>query len=383
MRKITRHRYLNKAEQAEMWRRWKAGESSRTIARGLKRADSSIHVRLHQAGGFAPRIACRSARALSIHEREEISLGLRGGESIRSIAERMGRAASTVSREIGRNGGPGNYRASRADEAAWERARRPQDYLLQERPALAELVTEKLKLKWAPQQIAGWLKGKFPHDAGMQVSHETIYRTLFIQARGALNKELTGYLRRRTKLRHSRNAVDPHARQGMPDAISISDRPAEVEDRAVPGHWEGDLLCGGLHSQIATLVERRSRYTMLVKVANKETQTVVQALTEHVKHLPASFMKTLTWDRGSEMTNHANFTIATDIKVYICDPRSPWQRGTNENTNGLLRQYFPKGFDLSNVTQEELNAVAAELNNRPRQTLGFETPANTILKVLH
>ena len=382
MRKITRNRFLSAAENVEMWRRWKVGETSRMIARALDRADSSIHLRLHQAGGFAPRIACRSALALSLHEREEISLGLRVRESIRSIARRIGRDPSTVSREIQRNGGCGVYRAGHAEEAAWTRAKRPQQYLLQERPALAEVVAEKLRLKWAPQQIAGWLKLEFPHDSGMQVSHETIYRTLFMQARGSLNKELTDHLRRRTKLRRSKNSVDSYSRTGMADAISIRERPAEIEDRAVPGHWEGDLLCGGVHSQIATLVERQSRYTMLVKISNKETETVVQALTKHVQHLPESLKKTLTWDRGSEMTNHADFTIATDIKVYICDPRSPWQRGTNENTNGLLRQYFPKGFDLSQVTQEELNAVATELNNRPRKTLGYATPANTLLKAV-
>lgn len=382
MGKVVRDRYLSAAEVAEMWRRWKKGESSRMIARSLERADSSIHLRLHDAGGFAPRIACRSERALSLHEREEISLGLQMGESIRSIAKRLCRAPSTISREIARNGDCNSYRAGHADSAAWERAKRPQPYLMREQPALKAVVVEKLKLKWAPQQIAAWLKLEFPHDAGMQISHETIYRTLFMQARGSLNKELTAYLRRRTKLRHSRSAVNSHSRVGMPDAISIRERPAEVEDRAVPGHWEGDLLCGGLHSQIATLVERHSRYVMLVKTPSKQTETVVAALTQHVQHLPDSLKKTLTWDRGSEMTNHADFTIATDIKVYICDPRSPWQRGSNENTNGLLRQYFPKGFDLTHVTQEELNAVANELNNRPRATLGFQTPANTLLKAV-
>jgi IS30 family transposase len=303
-------------------------------------------------------------------------------EPIRSIARRLGRAPSTISREIARNGECGGYRASHADAVAWDRAKRPQPYLLQKRSALRDLVVDKLKLRWAPQQIAAWLKLDYPHDAGMHISHETIYRTLFMQARGELNKELSAYLRRRTKLRRSKDAVNSHSRIGMPDAISIRQRPAEVEDRAVPGHWEGDLLCGGVHSQIATLVERHSRYVMLVKTPDKRTETVVAALAEHVKDLPGSLRKTLTWDRGVEMTNHADFTIATDIKVYICDPRSPWQRGSNENTNGLLRQYFPKGFDLSQVTQEELNGVANELNNRPRATLGFATPANTLLKAV-
>lgn len=301
---------------------------------------------------------------------------------MRSIAKRLGRDPATVCREISRNGGAARYRAIRADESAWDKAKRPQTCTLRTRPALAQLVSDKLRERWSPQQISGWLKQQFPDDAGMNVSHETIYRTLFVQARGALKKELRTYLRRRTLLRRPKNAADTSMRFHIKDAVSISQRPPEAADRAVPGHWEGDLLFGGLHSHIATLVERRSRYAMLVKVDGKDSESVVRALTEHVQRLPKSLMSTLTWDRGSEMALHQQFSIATDVKVYFCDPSSPWQRGTNENTNGLLRQYFPKGASLANVTQQQLDQVAAELNGRPRMTLGFTTPAEVLFKTV-
>lgn len=372
----------SEAQKAELWMRWKAGETARTIARGMGRADSSVQGWLRKAGGIAPRVRKRADRCLSLQEREEISRGLSAGESMRSIARRLQRDPGTVSREISRNGGIRWYRATRADEAAWSRAARPQSCALQCNEELVQVVGDKLQEKWSPQQIAGWLKQEFPHDVRMNVSHETIYRTLFVQARGALRKELASYLRRRTLMRRPKNQADPGVRFHLKDAVCISQRPAQAEDRAVPGHWEGDLLFGGLHSHIATLVERRSRYVMLLKVAGKDSESVVSALTQHVQRLPQGLMKTLTWDRGSEMAQHRKFSVATDVQVYFCDPASPWQRGTNENTNGLLRQYFPKGMDLTDVTQAQLDRVAAQLNGRPRMTLGYKNPAQILAQTV-
>jgi len=292
------------------------------------------------------------------------------------MAVSLGRAPSTISREIGRNGGRQGYRASEADQAAWDRARRPKSCRLVENRALARIVAEKLQLEWSPEQIAGWLKRRFPHDEHYQVSHETIYRSLFIQARGALKKELLDHLRRTRGMRRSRHhtqKTEDHGR--ITDTVSISERPAAVKDRAVPGHWEGDLLFGSHNSQIATLVERQTRYVMLAKVEAKDTETVINALIKHAHSLPRELYQSLTWDRGKEMAEHKRFTLATDIKVYFCDPQNPWQRGSNENTNGLLRQYFPKGTDLSAHSQVQLNAVARRLNERPRKTLNYETPA--------
>lgn len=238
------------------------------------------------------------------------------------------------------------------------------------------MVADKLRLLWSPEQIAGWLKRTYPDDASYQVSHETIYRTLFIQARGALKKELLAYLRRTRAMRRSRHYTQKTANHGrIVDTVSISERPATAEDRAVPGHWEGDLLCGSQNSQIATLVERQSRYVMLLKLAGKDTETVTNALIKNAHKLPQELYKSLTWDRGQEMADHKRFTLATDIQVYFCDPYHPWQRGTNENTNGLLRQYLPKGIDLSVYSQAKLNAIARRLNQRPRKTLNYETPA--------
>jgi IS30 family transposase len=314
--------------------------------------------------------------ALTLAEREEISRGLVAGCSIRSIASRLRRAPSTISREINRNDGQGHYRANRADQAAWDRARRPKTCKLVQNRALANVVASKLQLQWLPEQIAGWLKRAYPDCEDYQVSHETIYRSLFIQARGALKKELLEHLRRTRAMRRSRHHTQKTENHGqILDAVSISERPATAEDRAVPGHWEGDLLFGSGNSQIATLVERQSRYVMLVKVAGKDTETVVTALIKHARKLPHELYKTLTWDRGKEMADHKHFTMATTIKVYFCDPRNPWQRGTNENTNGLLRQYFPKGTDLSAYSQAKLNAVARRLNERPRKTLNYQSPA--------
>ena len=364
------------SQKALMWERWQKGESLQQIAQLFDRSHSSIQTILAATGGIAPAPRCRSRWALSLSEREEISRALVAGHSMRSIAAQLGRAPSTISREIQRNEGQEGYRASQADQCAWDRGRRPKTSKLAHNPALARIVASKLQLQWSPEQVAGWLKRIYPDDTSRQVSHETIYRSLFIQARGALKKELVEHLRRTRVMRRSRHhtmKTDKHGR--ITNTVSISERPAGVEDRAVPGHWEGDLLFGSKNSQIATLVERQSRYVMLAKVDGKDTETVVNALIKHAQKLPHELYKSLTWDRGKEMADHQRFTLATDIKVYFCDPQSPWQRGSNENTNGLLRQYLPKGIDLSAYSQSKLNAIARRLNERPRKTLNYETPA--------
>ena len=368
--------YYTESQRALMWDRWQKGESLQKIALLFDRNHSSIQGILAQSGGIRPRQRCRSRLALSLAEREEISRGMVAERSIRSIAASLRRAPSTVSREIQRNEGSQGYRANQADQAAWDRARRPKRCKLALHPALAQRVAEKLRRHWSPEQVAGWLKRSHPEDTGCQVSHETIYRTLYIQSRGALKKELLAHLRRTRAMRRSRHHTQKTADHGrITGTVSISERPATVEDRAVPGHWEGDLLFGSKNSQIATLVERQTRYVMLVKVESKETDTVIDALIKSARQLPKELYRSLTWDRGLEMADHRRFTLATDIQVYFCDPQHPWQRGTNENTNGLLRQYFPKGLDLSAIPQAKLNAVARELNERPRKTLGYETPA--------
>ena len=329
-----------------------------------------------ETGGIRPAQRHRSSRILTLTEREEISRGIVAGSSIRSIAASLGRAPSTISREINRNGGQQYYRANQADQAAWDRAHRPKVCKLLENRSLARIVARKLQLEWAPEQIAGWLKRTYPDDENYQVSHETIYRSLFIQARGALKKELLQHLRRTRAMRRSRHHTQKTPDHGqITEAVSISERPASVEDRAIPGHWEGDLIMGSKNSQIATLVERNTRYVLLAKVDGKDSKTVVDSLIKQAHKLPRELYKSLTWDRGSEMAEHKRFTLATDIKVYFCDPQNPWQRGSNENTNGLLRQYFPKGTDLSVHSQAKLNAVARRLNERPRKTLEYETPA--------
>ena len=363
-------------QKALMWERWQKGESLQQIAQLFDRNHSSIQGILAATGGIRPPPRGRSRWALTLAEREEISRAVVAGQSMRSIAAQLGRAPSTVSREIKRNGGQEGYRASRADQAAWDRGRRPKAGKLAANRVLARLVAGKLRLQWSPEQVAGWLKRTYPDDASRQVSPETIYRSLFIQARGALKQELVAHLRRSRVMRRSRHhtqKTNDHGR--ITDTVSISERPANVDDRAVPGHWEGDLLFGSKNSQIATLVERQTRYVMLVKVAGKDTETVIDALVKNARKLPDQLYQSLTWDRGKEMADHKRFTLATDIKVYFCDPQNPWQRGSNENTNGLLRQYFPKGTDLSRYSQAKLNAVARRLNERPRKTLNFETPA--------
>ena len=364
------------SDKALMWDRWQKGETLHSIARLFDRGHSSVQGIFSETGGIRPAYRRRSRLALTLAEREEISRGVVAGRSLRSIAASLGRAPSTIGREINRNGGPRRYRASKADSAAWDRALRPKSCKLVRNRRLARTVASKLKKLWSPAQIAGWLKQTYPDDEDFQVSHETIYRTLFIQARGALKKELLQYLRRTRAMRRSRHHTQKTEDRGrITDTVSISERPACVEDRAVPGHWEGDLLFGSKNSQIATLVERHTRYVMLAKVNAKDTETVINALIKHAHKLPKELYKSLTWDRGKEMADHQRFTLATDIKVYFCDPQNPWQRGSNENTNGLLRQYFPKGTDLSVHSQAKLNAVARQLNERPRKTLDFQTTA--------
>ncbi len=365
------------AQKAEMWNRWQNGESMHEIARSFDRYHSSIQRILTRNGGIRPRQRKRSPLALTLAEREVISRGLAQQLSLRAIASQLGRSPSTVSREIQRNGGYAAYRASKAEKAAWQRALRPKPCKLASRPALTRVIAMKLQLEWSPEQIAGWLRQRYPQDERYQVSHETIYKSLFIQARGVLKKELLAYLRTERTVRRPRQTTLKGKGLGqIPEAISISERPASVEDRAVPGHWEGDLIAGSNGSHIATLVERHTRYVMLAKVGGKDSASVVQALIKQARKLPTELYKSLTWDRGSEMKDHKKFTLATDIQVYFCDPKSPWQRGSNENTNRLLRQYFPKGTDLSVHSQAELNRVARRLNERPRKTLDYETPAD-------
>jgi IS30 family transposase len=368
--------YYTETDKTLMWDRWRKGESLHSIARHFGRSHSSIQGVLARTGGIRPPQRRRSRRALRLSEREEISRGVFAGQSLRSIAAMLGRAPSTVSREINRNGGRRRYRASKADQCAWDRAHRPKTCKLMENRALAGIVAKKLRELWSPEQIAGWLKYSYPDDENRQVSHETIYRSLFIQARGALKKELLQHLRKTRAMRRSRHKSLKGAGLGqITGAVSIRERPASVEERALPGHWEGDLIIGSNNSQIATLVERHTRYVMLVRVKSKDTKTVINGLIKHAHKLPRELYKSLTWDRGKEMADHKRFSLDTDVKVYFCDPQSPWQRGSNENTNGLLRQYFPKGMDLSNVNQNRLNAVARQLNGRPRKTLEYRTPA--------
>src|SRR6202166_3698814 len=364
------------AEKTELWDRWQRGESLKAIGRAFGKPSSSIYFQVAPYGGIRPAARRRSRLALTLAEREEISRGITAHQSARSMARLLGRSPSTVSREISRNGGYDRYRAAMADERAWVRTCRPKRCKLANNTGLRQAVVRKLRLNWSPEQIAGWLKRAHPEDEFYQVSHETIYRSLFVQARGVLKKELLRHLRSKRSMRRSM-PVDPNGdRRGhMKDAVSIRQRPAAVEDRAVPGHWEGDLLSGPNNTYIATLVERQTRYVMLAKVASKDTRTVVNALIKQTKKLPKELYKSLTWDRGKELTDHRRFTMATNIDVYFCDPQSPWQRGSNENTNGLLRQYFPKGTDLSVHSQAHLNKVARQLNARPRETSQFETTA--------
>src|SRR5271163_4358391 len=370
---------LSAAQRTELWSRWKAGQSLHVIGRAFGKPHNSIHGFLSQHGGIVPSVRRRSLLVLTAVEREDISRGLASGSSLRDIAKGLERAASTVSREVARHGGRPEYRATEADQRAWDSTLRPKRCLLAMHVKLQEVVASKLILDWSPEQISGWLKIRYADDESMRVSHETIYRSLFIQARGVLKKELVGHLRSKRRIRRSRHSrIFKDSRGQIVDAISIRERPAEIEDRAIPGHWEGDLIGGTKNSHIATLVERHSRFVMLVKVPSKDTATVVAALRQHIGKLPATLRRSLTWDRGLEMAQHKSLTVDTEVKVYFCDPQSPWQRGSNENTNGLLRQYFPRGTDLSGYTQADLDKVALRLNQRPRKTLGFQTPASRL-----
>jgi IS30 family transposase len=377
---IQRKRWrLTSAEKTEIWRRWKCGQSQHEIGRVFGRPHPTIRKLLLPCGGIAPTARRRSRLALTLAEREDISRGIASDSSIREIARLLKRSASTVSREVARHGGRPAYRAHDADRRAWVSALRPKRCFLAGNRRLRDVVASKLILDWSPEQISGWLKTRYPNNESMHVSHETIYRSLFIQARGVLKKELMGHLRSKRRMRRSRHASEHgHFRGQIVDAISIRERPAEAEDRAIPGHWEGDLLAGGKNSYIATLVERHSRFLMLIKVPSKDTAVVVAALSKRVRKLPATLRRSLTWDRGLEMAKHKTFTVATDVQVYFCDPQSPWQRGTNENTNLLLRQYFPRGTDLAPITQAQLDQVELRLNQRPRKTLGFQTPASKL-----
>lgn len=376
MAKKRQRRMVTAAESAEIWDRWQRGEGLRLIGRMFGKTSSQIFAHLKPHGGIRPVPRRRSRRVLSFEEREEVSRGIAAGVSLRSIAAGLHRAPSTISRELRRNGGHSRYRAAAADKRAWRQALRPKPCKLAVHDHLRQLVTMKLEANWSPEQIAGWLKRTYPDDEAHQVSHETIYRSLFVQARGVLKKELQAHLRSGRAIRRSRHATNKGRGHGsLVDAISIRERPASVEDRAVPGHWEGDLLCGSANSYIVTLVERHTRYVMLGKVPNRNSGSVTTALIGLAQRLPDELLKSLTWDRGKEMAQHKRFTLATDVAVYFCDPQSPWQRGSNENTNGLLRQYFPKGTNLAVHSQERLDEIARQLNGRPRKTLEYETPA--------
>lgn len=372
-------RGLSPQDKKDLWERWSSGQTLSEIGRALGKHAGSVHGVLASNGGMAPPERRRSHRTLGLMEREEISLGLVEGLSLRKIAKRIKRSASTVCREVNRNGGRKNYRAVKADQQAWEKALRPKVCLLARMPVLRQLVASKLALQWSPEQISGWLRAQYADDKAMQVSHETIYKSLFIQARGVLKKELVAHLRSNRTMRRAKSWTSKGQPRGrIMDAISIRDRPADIEDRAIPGHWEGDLISGSKNTHIATLVERKSRYVTLVKLDGKDTLSVINGLCRQVQDLPYGLMRSLTWDRGGEMANHKRFTLETDVKVYFCDPQSPWQRGTNENTNRLLRQYLPKKTDLSVHSQTDLDIIAQKLNTRPRKTLGYKTPADIL-----
>ena len=377
------YRRLSPAVEDEIWARLKSGHAAKPTARALGISTSGVHGYLVRCGGIRPPTRRRAVGRLSPGEREEISRGLAAGLSLRAIAAGLGRAPSTVSREVAAGGGRRGYRAARADQLAWARARRRKVCKLAIRPELRDIVAVKLTRRWSPQQIAGWLKTTYPDDPEMQVSHETIYRTLFIQSRGALRKELTAHLRTKRVIRRPAGVRLPDGRGSRPGILNISERPAEADDRAVPGHWEGDLVFGKRMSPVATLVERSTRFVMLVALPNgHKADLVADALAAKITTLPAALTRTLTWDQGHEMAEHARFTQETGVEVYFCDPKSPWQRGSNENTNGLLRQYLPRTLDFKTLTQDDFDAIADELNGRPRQTLGFKTPSQALAEVL-
>lgn len=379
----TTKRSFTEVEQDKMWQLWSQGLSLSEIGRSINKHAASVFAFLQKWGGIQPAKPKRSSKHLSLTEREEISRGLSAQLSIREIARRLNRSASTISREVSRNGGRLKYRAVSADKSAWFHARRPKSCKLASNARLNKLVSDKLLIKWSPEQISGWLKRIYPLQTDMHISHETIYRTLYVQARGALKKELLSQLRTRRVMRQSKKFnTKGNTRGGIIDAISIHERPTEVDSREIPGHWEGDLICGANKSYIATLVERSSRFTMLVKLEANDSPTVINGIKTKIIDLPDELKKSLTWDRGMELARHKNLSVDTNIQVYFCDPQSPWQRGTNENTNKLLRQYMPKQTDLSVYSQDQLDIIARELNERPRKTLNFMSPADKIQEVL-
>jgi len=370
-------------ERIVVWDRWQAGDANRLIGRDLGRSAASIRAFVESSGGVRPPVRRRSPRHLSLHEREEISRGVAVGDSLRIVAARIGRAPSTISRELARNGGHRQYRAHHADRAALRRARRPKPSKLAENRELRAVVEEKLGEWWSPQQVVLWLKRTYPDDLEMRVSHETIYLSLFVQGKGALRRELADCLRTGRAYRRPKTKRAPSGKGKIVDPVMISERPAEVEDRAVPGHWEGDLLMGRRQTAIGTLVERHTRYVMLFPLPDGNTAEAVRnQLAATVQRLPDHLWQSLTWDQGKEMAQHAQFSIDTGVDVYFCDPKSPWQRGTNENTNGLLRQYFPKGTNMAALTQADLDKAAHSLNGRPRQTLDGMTPSEKLAEVL-
>lgn len=376
-------RSFTEDQQSTIWSLWSQGKSLSEIGRQLNKHAGSIFCFLQKYGGIKPVTPSRSKRALTLLEREEISRGLSASLSIRNIAKSLNRHPSTVSREINRNGGIAKYRAISADRQTWIRAKRPKKSKLQINIGLNDIITDKLSNKWSPEQISGYLKRTYPNDLTMHISHESIYKTLYIQSRGHLKKELLKHLRTQRVMRQSKQFnTKGNARGGIIDAVSIHDRPKDIDDRTLPGHWEGDLICGSNKSYIATLVERTSRFTVLVKLKGNDTASVVNAITNKIIEIPTQLKKSLTWDRGMELARHKQFTVDTEIKVYFCDPRSPWQRGTNENTNRLLRQYMPKKTDLSIHSQLDLDQIAKELNERPRKTLNFLSPADKLSEVL-
>ena len=368
---------MSESIKAEIWARRQRGETYAAMRAAVGASNQAIYAVIKEWGGIRPRPRRRAARTLTEADREEISRGVAAQASFAAIGRRLQRPTSTISREVGRHGGRQQYRAAAADRAAWHRARRPKPCRLAQQPRLRAAVAAALARDWSPQQIAAWLRRQYRDNPEMHVSHETIYRSLFVQARGVLKRDLVRHLRRGRSLRRplQRHALT-HTR--IADLVSIRERPAEAADRAVPGHWEGDLIRGAGHSHIATLVERHSRFVMLVRTPEIDAPSVSRALARHIRQLPPQLRRSLTWDRGAEMAAHRQFTVATQVQVYFCDPQSPWQRGTNENTNGLLRQYFPEGTDLRAFNQAHLNRIAARLNTRPRKTLDYDTPADRL-----
>jgi transposase, IS30 family len=375
---------LTVAEKAEIWRRRARGEPVWMIARHVGRSRYAVRDQVAATGGVPPHLPKRSRRELSVPEREELTRGLAVGESCRALARKLGRAHTSISREVRRNGGREHYRAAEADQAAAVRRRRPKLSKLALSPGLRLEVEAGLQMWWSPKQISAWLKQEHSDDPLMQISPETIYISLYVQGRGLLRKELTKYLRSQRTYRHAKNEMRRKGPKMIPNPIMISQRPAEANDRAVPGHWEGDLLLGTPTTAIGTLVERSTRYLMLFSLARgmNRAEAVREGIAASIVTLPASLRRSLTWDQGAEMSQHQRFTVDTGVAIYFCDPGSPWQRGTNENTNGLLRQFFPKGRSLARVTQPELDRVADLMNGRPRETLGWRTPAQALSQVL-